>query len=445
MFVDVRGLLLEAGTKKGYGSGYKSSAVGVSQSKVINHRHAMPLTELAVRKAKGTDRAYKLTDSGGLFLYVMPAGGKSWRWKYYVDGREKLMTLGLYPDVSLAEARERRDQARKMKSAGHDPMAERKLEQQLRRIAAENAFEAVAKAWLAQWSPDKSPRHVEYVQRRLEADVFPEIGSRPVSEIQAPELVAMVKKISARGAGDIAKRAYQTCSQVFRYAVAHGLAQRNPAADVKPGDVLPARRQEHYSRVDSRELPELLRHIEAYQGSATTRLAMKLMALTFVRTSELIGARWSEFDLDVAEWRIPAERMKMRTPHIVPLSRQAVEVLKTLQLVTGRSKLLFPGERDHEKPMSNNTILGALKRMGYQGRMTGHGFRGVASTILHEHGFNHEYIELQLAHSARDKVSAAYNHAKYLEQRAELMQQWADYLDAAARGNVLTGAFRKAA
>lgn len=405
----------------------------------------MPLTDTAIRKAKAKEKPYKLSDSGGLYLYVTPAGGRSWRWKYYVEGREKLMTLGNYPDVSLAEARERRDQARKVKSNGQDPMAERKLAQQLRRVAAANSFEAVAKAWLEQWRPNKSPRHVEYVQRRLEADVFPEIGARPVSEIQAPELVAMVKKISDRGAVDIAKRAYQTCSQVFRYAVAHGLAQRNPAADVKPGDVLPARRQEHYSRVDSRELPALLRHIEAYQGSVTTRLAMKLMALTFVRTGELIGARWEEFDLDCAEWRIPAERMKMRTPHIVPLSTQAVEVLKTLQLVTGRSKLLFPGERDHEKPMSNNTILGALKRMGYQGRMTGHGFRGVASTILHEFGFDHDHIELQLAHSARDKVAAAYNHAKYLEQRTAMMQDWADYLDAIVRGNVVAGSFRKAA
>jgi integrase len=404
----------------------------------------MPLTELAIRKAKPLEKPYKLSDSGGLFLYITPAGGKSWRWKYYVDGREKLMTLGLYPDVSLAQARERRDLARKVKAEGHDPMLERKLAQRSRKIAAENAFEAVAKAWLAQWSTDKSPRHVDYVLRRMEADVFPEIGKRPVSEIQAPELVAMVKKIAARGAVDIAKRAYQTCSQVFRYAVAHGLAQRNPAADVKPGDILPGRRQEHYSRVDGRELPALLRHIEAYQGSVTTRLAMKLMALTFVRTSELIGARWVELDLDAAEWRIPAERMKMRSMHIVPLAKQAIEVLKTLHIVTGSSELLFPGERNRKQPMSNNTILAALKRMGYQGRMTGHGFRGIASTILHEQGFDHNHIELQLAHTARDKVSAAYNHAKYLEKRAALMQHWADHLDNVMRGNVATGVFSRA-
>jgi integrase len=405
----------------------------------------MPLTEVAIRKAKAQEKPYKLSDSGGLFLYVTPAGGKSWRWKYYVEGREKLMTLGLYPDVSLAQARERRDLARKAKAAGQDPMQERKQAERNRKIAAENSFEAVAKAWLAQWSTDKSPRHVDYVLRRLETDVFIEIGRRPVSEIQAPELVAMVKKIAARGAVDIAKRAYQTCSQVFRYAVAHGLAQRNPAADVKPGDILPGRRQEHHSRVDGRELPALLRHIEAYQGSVITRLAMKLMALTFVRTSELIGARWAEFDLDAAEWRIPAERMKMRSMHIVPLARQTVEVLKTLHIVTGSSELLFPGERNRKQPMSNNTILAALKRMGYQGRMTGHGFRGVASTILHEQGFDHNHIELQLAHTARDKVSAAYNHAKYLEQRATMMQHWADYLDAVMRGNVVTGGFRKTA
>lgn len=405
----------------------------------------MPLTDTAIRKAKPADKPIKLTDSGGLFLYISPAGGKSWRWKFYVDGKEKLMTLGRYPDVSLAEARERRDQARKVKAAGEDPMVKRRNEQVQRRISAENSFESVAKAWLDQWSPTKSPRHVAYVRRRLEADVFPEIGARPVSEIQAPEMVAMVKKIAGRGALDISKRAYQTCGQVFRYAIAHGLAQRNPATDVKPGDVLPARRQEHYSRVDSRELPALLRHIDAYQGSPVTRLAMKLMALTFVRTSELIGASWEEIDMEERTWRIPAERMKMRAPHIVPLSRQALDVLKTLQLVTGQSPLVFPGERNRKKPMSNNTILAALKRMGYQGRMTGHGFRGLASTILHEQGFDHAHIELQLAHSERDRVAAAYNHAKYLAQRAALMQHWADYLDATLQGKVVFGNFKQAA
>jgi integrase len=215
----------------------------------------------------------------------------------------------------------------------------------------------------------------------------------------------MLKAIESRGVNDLAKRALQTSSQVFRYAVAHGKATRNPATDIKPGDVLASRQKQNLARIDSKELPDLLRHIEAYQGAAITRLAMKLMAMTFVRTTELIGARWEEFDLDAARWDIPAERMKMKIPHIVPLSTHAVGVLQSLELVSGRGALLFPGERDHGKPKSNNTILKALERMGYKGRMTGHGFRGVASTLLHEMGFDHAHIELQLAHQERDEVS----------------------------------------
>ena len=263
---------------------------------------------------------------------------------------------------------------------------------------------------------------------------FPAIGLRPVAEIEAPDLVAMMKAIEKRGALDIAKRALQTCSQIFRYAIAHGLAKRNPAVEIRPSDVLASRKKENYARLDSKELPELLRKIEAYQGGPYTRLAMQLMALTFVRTTELIAARWAEFDLHAAEWRIPPERMKMKTPHIVPLSPQAVEVLKVLHTLSGGRELLFPGERDHAKPMSNNTILKALERMGYKGRMTGHGFRGMASTILHEQGYAHHAIELQLAHQERNEVSAAYNHALYLKERRVMMCDWANHLDKLRRG-----------
>ena len=405
----------------------------------------MPLTDIAVKKAKPILKAYRLADTGGLFLFVTPAGGKSWRWKYLVDGKQKLMTFGLYPDVSLAQARELRDAARRQKNKGVDPMAERKTVKLVRRVASENSFATVGKAWFTQWKGDRNARHADYTLRRLETNVFPEIGARPVSDIQTLELVAMTKKIAARGALDIAKRSFQTCSQIFRYAIAHGLATRNPAADIKPSDILVTRQKNNHARIDAKELPELLHHIEAYQGAATTRLAIKLMALTFVRTSELIGAHWAEFDFESAQWRIPAHRMKMKTEHIVPLAPQAVEVLRTLKIVSGHSKLLFPGERDHEKPMSNNTILSALKRMGYQGRMTGHGFRGVASTVLHEQGFEHEHIELQLAHTERKSVSAAYNHAKYLDQRRALMNHWANYLQAGLGGQVLRPDFRKAA
>lgn len=397
----------------------------------------MPLTETAIKKAKLGDKPIKLSDGRGMYLLVNPVGSKLWRWKYRVLGKEKVLSLGAYPDVSLAQARDGVDKARKTLAAGDDPMAKRKADKVASRTAAENSFEAVARKWWANWKPARSEQHAGQVMRRFEANVFPHIGGRPVSEIQAPELVAMLKGIEARGVSDLAKRALQTSSQVFRYAIAHGLAKRNPATDIKPADVLASRQKQNLARIESRELPELLRHIEAYRGTATTRLAMKLMAMTFVRTTELIGARWEEFDLEAGRWDIPATRMKMKTPHIVPLSVQAVNLLKTLQLITGHSTMLFPGERDHEKSMSNNTILKALERMGYKGRMTGHGFRGVASTLLHEMGFDHAHIEIQLAHQERDEVSAAYNHATYLKQRAKLMQHWSDYLENCTTGKVI--------
>lgn len=403
----------------------------------------MPLTETAIKKAKSADKPIKLSDGRGMYLLVNPIGSKLWRWKYRVLGKEKVLPLGAYPDVSLAQARDGVDKARKALAAGEDPMAKRKADKVANRTAAENSFETVARKWWTNWKPARSEQHAGQVMRRFEANVFPYIGGRPVSEVQAPELVAMLKGIEARGVSDLAKRALQTTSQVFRYAIAHGLAKRNPATDIKPADVLASRQKQNLARIESRELPELLRHIDAYRGTATTRLAMKLMAMTFVRTTELIGARWEEFDLEGGRWDIPAARMKMKTPHIVPLSVQAVNLLKTLHIITGQSELLFPGERDHEKSMSNNTILKALERMGYKGRMTGHGFRGVASTLLHEMGFDHAHIELQLAHQERNEVSAAYNHATYLKQRTKLMQDWSDYLDTSTIGRVLQ--FKRAA
>jgi integrase len=397
----------------------------------------MPLTDTAIKKAKPGAKPSKLSDGKGLYLLVSPAGSKLWRWKYRVLGKEKVLALGAYPAVSLAQAREGQDTARKMLASGNDPMVVRKADKLASQAAAENSFESVARKWWSHWKPARSEQHASQVMRRFEADVFPHIGARPVTEIQASELVAMLKAISGRGANDLAQRALQTSGQVFRYAIAHGLAKRNPAADIKPSDVLPSRQKQNMARIDGKELPELMRRIDAYQGTPSTRMAMKLMAMTFVRTTELIGARWDEFDLEDMRWDIPASRMKMKTPHIVPMSTQAVNILKTLHLVTGHSPLLFPGERDHEKSMSNNTILKALQRMGYKGRMTGHGFRGVASTLLHEMGFDHAHIELQLAHQERNEVSAAYNHATYLRQRATMMQHWSDYLDACTKEKVL--------
>lgn len=400
------------------------------------------LTDTAIRRIKPGAAPVKHTDEKGMHLLVTPAGGKLWRMQYRFAGKQKLLALGAYPEVSLADARQRRDKAREQIAKGEDPGEAKKAAKQAQRVAMENSFEAVARAWHANWKGDpdnggKTERHAAQVLRRLEADVFPAIGARPVSGIKAKELITLAKDIQQRGALDVGRRALETCGQILRFAVAHDLAERNPAADIQPGDVLQARKKSNYARVDAKELPELLRHIEAYQGTPVTRIAIKVLAHTFVRTTELIEARWSEFDLDAGRWDIPAERMKMRTPHIVPLSTQVVTLLRTLQLVSGKRELLFPGERDHAKPMSNNTILKALERMGYKGQMTGHGFRGVASTILHEQGYDHEHIELQLAHAPRNEVSASYNHALYLQPRAKMMQEWSDYLDRAVSTNVV--------
>jgi integrase len=394
----------------------------------------MPLTDTEVRKSKPSDKPYRLSDANSLFMWVTPAGGKLWRWAYEFEGREKLMSLGKYPIITLADARERRDQARKLLASGIDPMTKRKEDKTVERAQTEGSFQNIASLWLEHWQDGKSPRHVEYTRRRIEMDILPVLGARPIAEIEAPELVAMTKAIEERGARDIAKRALETAGQVFRYAIAHGHARRNPATEIRPRDILKSARKTNYARVDAKELPALLRAIEVYQGTHLTRFAIKLMALTFVRTSELIGARWSEISIEAARWDIPAERMKMRSAHIVPLSKQAIEVLQTLQIISGESEFLFPGDRIATKPMSNMTILGALERMGFKGRMTGHGFRGLASTILHEQGYNHDHIELQLAHAPRNAVSAAYNHALYLEPRARMMQRWADFLERTQRG-----------
>ncbi|MGB0123981.1 MAG: integrase arm-type DNA-binding domain-containing protein [Silvibacterium sp.] len=390
----------------------------------------MKLTDIQIKRIKPSTKPYKVSDGGGRFLWVTPSGGKIWRWTYRHGGRAKLMTFGKYPDVSLSQARERHADARKLLASGVDPMAQRKAE----KAEAENSFQSVSLRWLEHWRHGKSPRHVDYVKRRMEADILPCLGARPIAEIEAPELVAMTKAIEKRGARDIAKRALEATGQVFRYAIAHGDTKRNPAAEIRPSNILQSTRKVNYARVDAKELPGLLRSVEVYQGTHVTRLALKLMAFTFVRTSELIGAKWAEFDLESARWHIPAERMKMRTPHIVPLAKQILDVLEMLRTLTGESEWLFPGDRNAKKSMSNNTILKALERMGYKGRMTGHGFRGLASTILHEQGYAHEHIELQLAHAPRNAVSAAYNHALYLEPRAKMMQDWADFLEQTQRG-----------
>jgi len=391
----------------------------------------MALTDTEIRRSKPRGLPFKLSDTHGLYLLVKPSGSRLWRWKYRFDGKEKLMALGSYPELSLADARERHAKARKQLANGIDPMAERMAEKTAVKVATEHTFEKIAGLWLEHWKGNKCARHVATTQNRLKVNVYPILGNRPVAELEPRELVQLAKDIEARGASDMAKRILQIIGMVCRYAVAHGYSKRNPAAEIRPSDILKPTQKINMARIDAKELPALLRSIEVYEGRHLTRLAIKLMALTFVRTSELIDARWEEFDFDARRWSIPAFRMKMKTPHIVPLSLQAIKVLELLRTISGNGEFVFPGEQDSKKSMSNMTILKALERMGYKGRMTGHGFRGLASTILHEQGYNHEHIELQLAHVPRNAVSAAYNHALYLEQRAKMMQDWADFLERA--------------
>jgi integrase len=394
----------------------------------------MKLTDREIKAAKPKEKPYSLPDGHGLVLYVRPSGAKWWRYRYRFNGTAKMLSIGVYPDVTLKEARNQQTRFKELLAQDIDPSQYRQEQKQIAAIAAENSFESVARLWWKQWSAARNQRHASYTIRRLEADIFPVIGSKPVHEMTAPILLMAIKKIEARGALDIAKRALTTCNQVLRYAVAHGLAERNPAADIRPSDVLKPAKKTNYARLSEKELPELLLKIDAYDGQPLTRLALQLMTLTFVRTSELIGARWQEIDLAKKEWRIPAERMKMKTTHIVPLSDQAIAVLQELKNLEADEVLLFPSEKRDGKSMSNNTILYALYRLGYHSRMTGHGFRGIFSTIAHERGYNHDHIELQLAHSKRDAVSASYNHALYLEPRAKMMQEWADYLDGLRNG-----------
>ena len=395
------------------------------------------LTDSKLKNAKPEARPYKLVDGQGLHALVQTSGSVLWQQRYRFEGKERTASHGSYPLVSLLEARKKRDELKKLLLEGLDPAKVKRQRSANGGFSLGETFKEIADTWHKQWSEVRSPRHAAYVRRRLEGDVFPVIGDLPIVSLRPLDVVKVIKAIEARGAVDIAKRAYQTIGAICRYAVAHGLMDRDPTRDVKPSDILISRRSTNYARVDVKELPELLRAVEAYQGTSTTRMALKLMALTFVRTGELIAARWTEFDISEAVWRIPAERMKMRTEHIVPLSRQAIETLQTLQVISGNAELLFPGDRNRKKPISNNTLLKALERMGFKGRMTGHGFRGLASTVLHENGFDHAHIEAQLAHQERNRISASYNHALYLKQRTELMQWWADYLDQAIGRNVV--------
>jgi integrase len=387
----------------------------------------MALTDTAVRNAKLREKAYKLFDGGGLFLLVNPKGSRYWRLKYRYNGKEKLLALGVYPDIGLKEARNRRDDARKQIAQDIDPSLARKATKAAQSDA--NGFEAVAREWWTKHEPNWSETHSSRILLRLKKDVFPWIGKIPIGEISAPELLTVLRRIENRGAVETAHRIHQSCGQIFRYAVATGRAERDPSADLK-GALPPTRQKHHASITDPAKIGELLRAIDGYEGSFITRCALQLASMTFVRPGELRYAEWSEINLEKAEWRIPAEKMKMRTVHIVPLSTQAVAVLNEIKPLTGRGKYVFPGVRTNKRPMSENTVNAALRRLGYtKEEMTGHGFRSMASTILNEQGWNRDAIERQLAHAERNSVRAAYNYAEHLSERIRIMQEWANYLD----------------
>lgn len=387
----------------------------------------MPLTDTAVKNAKSQDKQYKLTDSLGMYLLIKPNGGKYWRFKYRVAGKENLLSIGVYPEVSLKEARDKRDEARKQLRDGIDPSQAKKDEKHQTKLKSENSFEAVSREWHQNQTSRWTPRHAHYVIRRLELDIFPALGHRQLEEITAPELLAVLRTIENRDAIDIAKRLLQTCGQIFRYGVATGRASRDISADLK--GALKTRKQTNFARLKEDELPQFLATLEAYDGELQTKLAIKLLLHTFVRTTELRGAKWEEINIEKAEWRIPAERMKMRDPHIVPLSTQAIALLKQLQAISGNREFVFPNRNKPTHFMSENTMLYAIYRMGYHSRTTAHGFRATASTILNEHGFNADVIERQLAHAERNKVRASYNHAQYLPERKKMMQWWGEYLE----------------
>jgi integrase len=392
----------------------------------------MPLSDIAIRNAKPGETDIRLFDGGGMFLLITPKGAKWWRFKYRFDGKNKLLSFGVYPEVSLKQAREERDKARELLRQGTDPSAARKRAKQSQQASLESSFEFIAREWIGQQSGRWTPDHAERVLVSLEQDAFPTLGARPVNEIEAPELLDMVRAIERRGALETAGRVMQRCAAVFRYAVHTGRTKHNPAGDLR--GALKTRKVEHRAALSRAELPELLRKIEAYDGRLLTRLALRFTALTFVRPGELRGARWDEFDIEAAEWRIPAERMKMKAPHLVPLSAQALATLEEIRPLTGHSDFVFPSERSLSKPMSENTLLYALYRLGYRSRMTAHGFRAVASTILNESGFTPDVIERQLAHVEQNKVRAAYHRSEYLDERQRMMQWWADYLDGARDG-----------
>lgn len=389
----------------------------------------MSLTETKIKNAKPIGKNYLMPDERGLYLEVSASGGKWWRLRYSFNRKQRRISLGTYPEISLNEARARREAVRKQIANHIDPCNHKKA-QKIANNANTNSFEVIAVEWFEKKSPAWAEGHSSKIIARLRNDVFPILGSKPIGQIMAPELLWCLRKIEDRGANESAHRTLQICGQIFRYAIVTGRLDRNPAMDLK-GALAPVKKSHLPAIVDPVEVGKLMEAIKGYQGSVVTRLALQLAPLVFVRPGELRQAEWVEINLDAAEWNIPAERMKMKEPHLVPLSRQAVAILKELKLYTGQGKFVFPSERTHRRPISDNTINACLRRMGYsKDEMTGHGFRAMARTILDEVlNVRVEYIEHQLAHTVRDPLGRAYNRTKHLDERREMMQLWANYLD----------------
>lgn len=391
------------------------------------------LTNVAIRNAKPTGKPYKLTDSGGLYLLVSRAG-KYWRMNYRYLGKQKTLAVGVYPSVSLADARVKRDKARELLAKDIDPSLVKRATKQAKKHSHENTFQTIALEWHIKQSTTWAESTSANIKRCLEMDIFPWLGDRPVMEITAPELLTVLRKIESRGAHEKAQRTREYVGRVFRYAIQTGRAERDPSGDLR-GALTPVKAKHHASIIDPKDIGALLRAINGFQGSFITKCALQLAPLVFVRPGELRHAEWTEIDFGKKEWRIPDHKMKMREQHIVPLSRQAVAIFEDIQPLTGNGKFVFPSIRSTNRPLSENTVNAALRRMGYsKDEMTGHGFRSMASTLLHERGWPHEAIERQLAHAERNKVSASYNFAEHLPKRREMMQWWSDHLDELAAG-----------
>jgi len=392
-------------------------------------KRIIPLSDIKVQKVKSKNKNVTLFDGGGLFLMVTPTGGKLWRFKYRYDGKQKLLAFGTYPEISLLDARKRRDEARSQLAHDIDPGAVRKAQKQANTEATET-FEIIAREWHERFKSNWTTEYASKIMSRLEGDVFPYIGARPIKEIKAPELLTVLRRVEARGTFELAHRIRTICGQVFRYAVATGRAERDSAADLR-GALTPVQTINRAAITEPKKVGELLRAIDGYQGSFIVKCALKLAPLFFVRPGELRNAEWEEVSFENAEWNIPASKMKMKEPHLVPLSKQAIEILKELKEYTGASRYVFPSGRTFDRPMSDNAILAALRRMGYaKDEMSGHGFRAMARTILDEVlQVRPDFIEHQLAHAVRDPNGRAYNRTAHLVERRKMMQTWADYLD----------------